>query len=210
MLTFANLRTLVNRYGFDTTDPVDMAINAAMFEVIDYADWDWRFGRVTNITMGSTDLQPQSMPADVFKIVSLKDVTHNRKLQEISPQTYDDEMNYLTNNRGNPSVYSVIASELWLAPLAIEATTFHMTYERGFGSMVNPADEPASGFMPERLRYAIMYGAAATLLQMENEEDRATVAQAKFDSALQSAITTDMSDLDGFNQVRDTQGYGSY
>jgi hypothetical protein len=210
MLTFANLRTLVYRYGFDTSDPVDMAINAAMFEVIDYADWDWRFARVTNVTMGSTDLQPQSMPVDLFKVISLKDVTHNTKLTEVSPQSYDDEANYLTDQRGNPTMYSVIASQLWLAPLAKEATTFHLTYERAFGPMVNVGDEPAAGFMPERLRYAIMYGAASTLLQMENEEDRATVAQAKFDTTLQSAITTDMSDLDSFNQVRDTQGYGGY
>jgi hypothetical protein len=208
-LTFANLRTLVYRYGFDTTDPVDMAINAAMFEVINYADWDWRFNRVQSVTMGPSDSVAQNLPSDLFKISSLKDITHDAKLSEISPQSWDEDV-ILTQGRGIPSWYSVIASQLYLWPLAREATTYAMTYERGFDPMVNPSDEPAAGFMPEHLRYAIMYGAAATLLQMENEEDRSTVAQAKFDTQLAAAIHSDMSDLDSFSQVRDTQGYGSY
>jgi hypothetical protein len=205
-LTFANLRTLVSRYGFDTSDPLDFAINAAMFEVINYADWEWRFNKVSTVTMGFSDTVPQNLPSDLFKIISLKDTTHVYKLKELSPQTWDDEID-LTDRRGNPTMYSVIASQLYLWPLAKEATAFSMTYERGFNPMVNPSDEPAAGFMPEHLRYAIMYGAAATLLQMENEEDRSTVAQAKFDTQMAAAIHTDMSDLDSFDQVRDTQGY---
>ena len=205
-LTFANLRTLVNRYGFDSTDPVDNAINSAMFEVIDYHDWEWRYNRTSSVTMGSGDDAVQNLPSDLFKIISLRDITHSTKLQEISAQTWDEEIEDV-ETRGNPVMYAVIASQLYVWPLAKEATVFTMTYERGFNPMVNVGDEPAAGFMPERLRYAIMYGAASTLLMMENEEDRATVAQAKFETAMESAIRSDMSDLDSFNQVRDTQGY---
>jgi hypothetical protein len=205
-LTLADLRTMVLRYGFDTSDPVDKTLNSVMYDIMDYHDWDWMYGRVTNVSMSSTDSAAQNLPADLFKVSTLRDATRGFKLMELSPQEWARRISD-PSIRGAPEFYSVISSELFIYPLAVTDTVFDLLYQRLIGPMALDADQPAGGFMPERLRYLMVPGAAAKLLQMENEEDRSTVARAEYTDGLESAIRRDVSDLDSFRTVLDTQGY---
>jgi hypothetical protein len=208
-LTLANIKTLVQRYGFDTSDPLTDMINAAMFEAMEFYDWGWLYNRVTNVSMGPADSSVQNLPGDLFKIASLRDTTHGMKLEEMSPVEWDRVVDDPTS-RGQPCRYAVIASNLFVWPMASEATAFDLVYQRRVAAMSADADEPASGLMPDRLRYALAYGAAAKLLQMENEEDRATSAEAEFQAALEAAAEHDSSSLEAYRTVVDSQGYGSW
>lgn len=206
------LRTLVTRYGFDTTgDPVDDAINMAMFDLINHTNWNWLEAYSTTVTMGPADPALQGLPsaATLGRIISLRNVTAKWKMEEVSPQQFDLEVDDPAT-RGNPSIYFMRADTIYVYPLASVASTFTLHYELRASKLVNATDVPLNGFMPEDCQYAIPDKAASWLLQMENEEDRATNALANYTANLETleAKYTKRS-LDRHRQVVDVMGYTS-
>lgn len=183
------LRTLVYRYGFTAADPVDDAINKGMFDLINEGDWNWLEGYSTAVTMGPSDPALQNLPASTAlgRVISLRNVTAKFKLKEVSPQQFDLEVDDPTT-RGAPSVYFMRSNTIYVYPLASVASTFTLHYELLALKLVSGTDIPLGGFMPEDCQYAIPDKAAAWLLQMENEEDRATNALANYTATVQTLL----------------------
>lgn len=207
-------KTALKAYGFDDNDPLNTWLEAAKsnFEAAD----NWPFLRkITTIAMtaGDTDVSGAELPADFFKVMTVRDNTDKRKLTYIDPVTFDRDIE-TTTETGVPQFYTVFANAvapfyaLTIWPAALTAWTLQLRYEAVLADITGLADG-VSMPGPTIIHYPIVQGAAAIALQVDNEEDRAATAQQLSSEAISRLKRKFFSDLDESRQVVDVMGYGS-
>jgi hypothetical protein len=210
-VNFQQMQTVLMRYGFDVTDPIQAWINAAMHEVEGAFDWPWAWeGPITMQVAGGAN--SITLPSDFGKVHSLKDLDHLAKIKFWNRHKFTRLIQDETNP-GLIELYTLVGTnqiQFWRVPVV--ATNIMLIYQATTADLVNPTDVPttAANQWPPMLHYPIVMRAASLALQAENEEDRAKTAQDEFDRALIRCMGKYSEDqLDDPDAVEDSQGYGA-
>lgn len=205
-MNLTSLRNAVKRYGFDDSDPLDEWINAAMFDISGATDWPWLEDYLPNI-LTSAGSELISLPANLGKIISLRDRTNKAKIDYTGRKAFEMDIEDPTSG-GIPESYTLVGSNaLQLYPVPDGAYTVDLYYQKEIPSLSDGADVPD---IPERAHYTIVLGAVRYGLMAESEEERAKEAESLYNDSLGRLMTYyGMRELDEPAQVRDTAGYGS-
>lgn len=194
--TLSQLRTLLSRYGFDESDPLDLWINAALTQIVDEDDFGWTFLEdVYNFTLPAFTYTGVELDVDIVKPKALRDITHeqdpitnhNRGGFPLAYKSYG-EWNLIRNMRstGRPYLFTLEGEfpkqRLHLWPVTTEDRDYRLLYIKKIPQLVNPSDVPA---IPESFHYPIVTLAASIALMAENEEDRAGTALAQYEQSLE-------------------------
>ena len=210
-MIFQDMLNALMRYGFDTTDPIQLWVNAAMHEVEGAYDWPWLYATPVPLVVpaGSNTL---ALPNDFVKMHSLKDLDHLAKIKYWNRHKFTRLIQDETDT-GLIELYTLIGTnhiQLWRVP--VTPTNVMLIYQAITPDLVNPTDVPTTtgNVWPTIMHYPIVMRAASLALQAENEEDRAKTAQDEFDKALIRCMGRFGEDqLDEPDTVEDAQGYGS-
>src|SRR5215831_11782059 len=98
---------LVERYGFDQSDPLTEVINMAMHEV-EAAD-DWPFLEEVVLVNANPGTATLVLPTDFVKVITLRDTTHASKLKYWSRHQFALNIQDQTDP-GQPEVYTLIST----------------------------------------------------------------------------------------------------
>jgi len=208
-MQLSQLQTALMRYGFDTTDPLTIWLNAAMHDF--EASFDWPFLEMTPISV--TVQAGQNMlilPTDCSKVMYIKDMVQYEKLKYYERHKFVRMINDPTDV-GLAEVYTLVQNnqcQLWR--VLQTTTTFEVMYQALCPDMSAPTDQPgtASTPFPAIVQYAIIQLAAAIALQAENEEDRANTALQQYQATLIRMMGRfSERELDEPTTVEDAQGY---
>jgi len=204
-MNLTDLETAVKRYGFDDSDPISTWVNAAMFDVAAATDWPWLEELLSPIALASGS-QLISLPSDLAKIISLRDITNLVKIDYMNRRAFERDIQDPAST-GQPQYYTLVGSNnIQIYPTSDGNYNVALYYQREIASLVNPTDVPD---MPERTHYAIVLGAVRYALIAESEEERAQAAETTYNDALGRLMTFyGMRELDDPAQVQDTAGYG--
>jgi len=209
-MQLTQLQTALMRFGFDSTDPLTIWLNAAMhtFE----AAFDWPFLEANPITLtvtaGSNTIQ---LPADCSKVMYVKDMVQFAKLKYYDRHKFVRQINDPTDI-GLAEVYTLVSTNRMQIWRVLQTDTpFEIMYQALCPDMVNPTDMPgsiSSGPFPDIVQYAIIQMAAAIALQAENEEERADNALKQYEATLLRLMGKfSERELDEPTTVEDAQGY---
>lgn len=194
----AELKTALERYGFDESDPLLIWLNAAYHE-IENAHKRWSFLEETEV--GS--IAPGGEADGRFNIVGLakrfvkvRDVTmelvgrgDGRDLEFWDRRKLQREIANLRAS-GLPEIFSILGRQtLQVYPVPGGSRTLETTYIQELPDLIDDEDEP---LIPVSNHFTIVRGAAYIALQAENEEDRAASAQAQFEADLEKMIDADI------------------
>lgn len=198
-------KTLLRRYGFDSSDPLLDWLNAALHEIESYEDWVWLEARGATATIAGNSVG--FIPPGAFKLQSIRVVENNNKLIEYERTRFDREI-FDPTVTGTPEIYVMTGMELFnMYPVPDAALELDITYYTSLDDMVD--DDNASSPLPTRLHYPQVLCAAYIGLMTENEEERAGAAQKQYEASM-SRIASRYDDRtdDEPQSVIDTEGYG--
>lgn len=206
-------KTLLKAYGFDDTDPLLTMLEAGKSVMEQADDWPFLIKGPTIIAMGIgvVGVSGGTLPADIFKIMSIRDNTQGIKLKEIDPLAFDRDIE-TTTTPGLPQVYSVFAStvapgiaiSIW--PASTQAWSLQLRYQATMVDITGLADG-VSLPGPTQGHLAIVQGAAYIALQIDNEEDRAQTAQDQFDKSVGRLRRKYFSSVEESETVQNVMGY---
>lgn len=198
-------KTALKRYGFDDTDPLNAWLDQAKNELEVSYDWPFLQSIFTDpVAIGDNQL---TLPADYFKVQSVRDTTNNRKLQYRDIDGFERDITD-SNETGLPSIYTVIgASGLQLWPVSDSNWDARVVYQQALAD-INGLADGALLPGPTRIHYLYVIGAAYIGLQAENEEERSGNAQAMFEKGIARLIRKYSSYLGESKTVIDVMGYG--
>jgi hypothetical protein len=206
---FVEMKTALKRYGFDDGDPLATWLNAALHEFESAADWTWLEEGPLALQIAAGD-NFITLPGDAFKIITLRDVDHTRKLKYWNRHKFTRNIQDQTE-QGQIEVYTLIDTmtlQFWRVPVL--ATNLEVVYQSLCPDMAADDDVPGTALtpFPTFCHYPIVMRAASIALQAENEEDRAKNAQAEYERGLLICLGKDGErELDEPEAVEDTQGY---
>lgn len=196
--------TAVGAFGFDTTnDPIDSWLDEAKNQVESAFDWPF-LQSVTTVSV-APGVSTIAMPADFFKVQSIRDNTNKMKLDYKDIVGFDRDIDDPTDT-GVPVIYTVIAGGIQIWPVPDAQVSYRVLYQTTLGD-ITALGAGATLPGPTRFHYTYVIGAAMVGLQADNEEDRAQNAQAQFLSNLQRFIRKYSAHLDEAQQVVDAMGY---
>lgn len=201
---------LVERYGFDSTDPVTDVINMAMHEVESQEDWTFleKFD-VTTVTAGNNMV---TVPSDCVKVMTVRNVSTSQSMEYMAWRKFARKITVRTEV-GNPTIYTLISSnymQVWRVPQL--DTSFEILYQATPPDLASVGDTPmtAGVVWPSWMQPCIVYRAASILLMMENEEQRADTAQQQYIGSLMTAKAKNSErELGDVETVEDVMNYGS-
>lgn len=204
------METALERYGFDSGDPLAIWINAAMHEI--ESMFDWPFAEEGPVTFQiAAGVNSVTVPNDFFKVIVLKDTDHQQKLMYYDRHKFTRDVSDETI-QGYPQIYTIVSTnqiQVWQVPVV--AVNFLMLYQAVTPDLVSGTDVPTTGsnVWPSVLSYPIVMRAASIGLMAENEEDRAKTAQDEYLRTLMAAMGKfGERELDEPTTVEDVQGYG--
>lgn len=205
-MTRTQAQTLLKRYGFDNSDPLNDWLDEGQTMFEDSHDWPFLQQTATiNPAAGASTLV---FPSDFFKIHSVRDMTNQTKLQVMDHHTFDRDVTDPTDT-GQARNYIIIGTnviQLW--PVLDSAVTFRVIYQRELTDISALAGDGSNLDGPARTHYPMVLAAAYTALMAENEEERATTALQQFQSAVDTRWRKYSTvDSDEPRQVQDVMGY---
>lgn len=198
------LRTLLKRYGFDDSDPLNEWINAAYFEFL--SAHEWMFLEAEATIAHPSGAASFTVPSDFAKIRRLRDTTAKKEVKYRSRDRFYDEVSD-PSTTGSPVLFTILNLEgITLWPIPDANITYTVWYQ------IQPttlSDSNSNPLIPEQFQYGIVHGAAVYALEAENEEERAQIARTKFEDTIERAITFYANhELGDPEAVVDVMGYG--
>jgi hypothetical protein len=183
MLTVAEQQVLMKRYGFDDGDPIIDWLNAAMHDIEAMSDWPWLEQEASIATVAGNNLLPLAVTH--FKVISVRDMTNNKKLQMMDRTQFDREI-FDPTITGNPRFYIIqspgYGELIQLYPVPSSIFQMQVFYVAQCTDVVAGSTSPPP--IPEILHYPMVVHAAYLALMAENEEDRAQTAQKQFETMM--------------------------
>lgn len=217
-----SMKTALQRYGFDTTDPLTQWLNWGMWEVEKAHDW-WflYYQELISINAGDASISLTNLlPAGSIKRIN------TIRLLLPSTQSFDDPLEYITaqdwarktttlntnSYRSAPRYYSIRVNpvndmEVPIWPFPSVAYTAEVTAKVKDPAMSDAAPTVGPAYIPDTLEAAIITRAAAFGLMAENEESRASDALNQFDNLIKAEVT-DSDKVTGPQYVQDVMNYG--
>lgn len=211
-MNFASMLTALQRYGFDTTDPIETWLNASMHDLETACDWPFLEEGPTVLTTVPAGQNFIDLPSDASRIITVRDITNLYKLKYWPRRKFTALIQDQTDP-GLPEVFTLIGTtqvQIWRIPYTPIA--FEVVYEGLTPDLVNPTDVPSNGTVPWPVatHYPIVVHAAEIALMAENEEDRAQTAQKSYEAMLLRLMAKfNVRQLDEVEAVEDVQGYGA-
>jgi hypothetical protein len=203
-------KTALKTYGFADGDPLSSWLEAAKQRVEESDDWPFLQKIAVQAVLAGVSVP--TLPADLFKPISLRDVTNNRKLSYKDPVGFDRDIEDPTDT-GFSTTYTLTGTQtavpvlvtVWpINTLPWSCRIFYQATLTDITGLADGATLPG----PLAFHYIYVLGAAAIALQADNEEDRAATAQTTFEAALGHQRRKWFSDLDEARTVQDVMGYG--
>jgi hypothetical protein len=200
-VTTDELKIALSRFGFDGSDPLQLWLEDAFFDVVGYANWPFLVSEYTNVVPAGEDTL-ENMPA-VTKIISVRlrfdEASNYVKLKYMPIEVFDIEFPITLD--GVPEAFTLIDNHVRLNRSLDQDMQLVLRYKRP----ITLGTEPQ---IPEPMHYAIVLRAAATGLQAENEEDRSASCQDQYDNAMARHISNFGGVQDTvYNTVVNAQGY---
>lgn len=205
------IETALKRYGFDSSDPLLVWINAAYHE-IEQAHKKWSFLEAEEEVKVASGSRRFSLSSPVKRFIRVRDVTaelstggEGLDLTYMDRRTMEREFPNLLV-KGLPEYFTIVGgNEIQLYPVPSSDRTILSTYIKALADLAVAGEEP---LIPVANHYTIVRGSAYIGLQAENEEERAASAQAQFESDLDKMINSDLNPQVGeMATVEDTAGY---
>ena len=206
-MQLSEIRTVLKRYGFDESDPLDAWINEAKDRSSDHFDWPFFEKSATNNVAAGTSAFG-ALPTDYDIPISVHTLVNGNQtpLEYWDYEKFQREVESTTQS-GNPSVWYVLGGQIFIWPVPDVATDVILVYRAQQPDLVAGTDVP--DLFPTRFHYNFAVGAASIGLMAENEEDRAATALADFQGRLDQLVQTYSSkQRTSFATVQDVQGYG--
>lgn len=202
-MTLADMKTALERFGFDETDPLTTWINEGLRQFVDAYPWPFLEALVNVNTVANNDTIV--LPSDFFSMITARVTTDSLPLDYMGRIQFENQIQDPTK-KAKPTIYTLIGmSTVTLYPIPDAVYPIRLIYRKKVAALVNDADVPA---IDSNYHYTAVLGAVAVALQAENEEDRATTALDNFNASIQTAIQAFGAKQSGeFGQVRDSQGY---
>jgi hypothetical protein len=208
-LTLSQMQTLIYRYGFDASDPVVSVLNGSMHEIESMFDWSFLEEDLTSFVMSAGN-NLVSLPSDFAKVIVLRDTDHLTKLKYYRLSKFKRQ-GLNEASLGTPVIYTIVGKNIvQVYPTPVTNVNMELVYQGLTPDLVNPTDVPTTGTTawPAYMHFPIVWRAAAVMLQMENEEERAKTAQEQFERAILTCMGRDGErELDEVETVEDEQGY---
>jgi hypothetical protein len=207
-MTRAQALVLLKRYGFDNSDPLNDWLDEGQIMTQDAHDWP--FLQIIDSTIASAVGNPTLvLPSSFFKIQSIRNMTHQRKLKNVDISGFERDIDDPTQ-LGLPSIYTVWGvSNLQLYPVPDAIDSYRVVYQRDVTPVSQLAGDGTNLDLPHNICYPVVLCAAYVGLMAENEEDRAQAALGQFDQAVEQRWQRfSTTDLDEPKQVVDIMGYG--
>lgn len=216
-MTHDQAKTLLKRYGFDDSDPLDDWLDEGHEMVEDAHDWPFlEWIETVNMVAGATSRTIGSQTS--FKPISVRDATNHRKLKPKEVQWWEREIKDPTAT-GKPKYYrltdsffgtpSIYQFQIDVYPVPDSDISLHVVSQLRSvkPSLLGPVGTTQLQLDPA-LHYPVVLGAAFTGLMAENEEERAQTALQQFDNAVEQRWQRySRMDIDGPRQVVDVMGY---
>ena len=207
------METALKRYGFDSTDPLLVWLNAAMHDIENDMDWPWLESsgpETVNTVAGKLNL---TLPFNTLKVLTLRDATNKVKLEYYDYHKFVREVEDPTQT-GFPEIYTRSGLQLYVTLYPIPSAVFAMELTVQFETldMTGPASEPQTGVTvwPVESHFLIVQRAAALALMAENEEERAKTAQEQYEKGLDKLRRKFVRrNLDENKTVEDVMEYGN-
>ena len=206
-MTRTQAKTLLKRYGFDDSDPLNDWLDEGLHMVEDAHDWPF-LQTITTINVGA-GISTLTFPADFFKIYTVRNVTDSRKLKVMDVTQFEREVDDPTV-QGSPMYYVITDTDtIQMWPATDSAMTFRVVYQRALTLVSALAGDGTELDGPKTIHYPIVLCAAYIGLMAENEEDRAQQALGQFEARVARTWSKFSStDRDEVRQVVDVMGYG--
>jgi hypothetical protein len=201
------MTTALKRYGFDDTDPLTSWINAAMHELETAHVWPWMVDVIDATILPSTANKTFIDYLGHRRVDSLSIVSPvAQNVEYVSASEYNGLDP--TVKAAWPSFYTFYNEGIYYWPTIDGSTTvvLRVTYTKTPADLSASTDTP--DWIPDSLHMAIVFRAAAIALMAENEEQRATSAQAEYDAAVERGVNfySKVGSSQGAS-VLDVQGY---
>lgn len=201
-------QTLLKRYGFDDSDPLNSWLDEGQEMVEDAHDWPFlQYVATINAAAGASTLV---LPSDFFKAQSIRNVTGSSKLSYKDIEGFERDI-YDPTATGSPQIYTVTGTQtIQIYPALASDSLFRVVYQRRLNLVSTLANDGTPLDGDAHFHYPVVLAAAFTALMAENEEERAQTALGQFDNAIETRWQKYSSvQLDEPEQVVDVMGYGS-
>lgn len=209
-MNFGTMTTALERYGFDTTDPLAVWLNAGKNDFASEINWPFNETGPVIVAMAANS-NSLTLPSDFYKPVSLKDNTNFRMIKYMEEHEFIEGIQDETQT-GNPEVFTVQSGGIQVWPVPLVAINYRLVYQGSSPDMVNVGDVPQTAggrAWPVDTHYPIVLNSAFLALMAENEEERATTALNQYTNMKMRLIgkynVLQNTEMDA---TQDTQGYG--
>jgi hypothetical protein len=205
----SEMKTALKRFGFDDTDPLAIWLNAAMHEFED--EYKWTFTELLTtgtLTSGTLTL---TVPSTYVRTIALTFTAPSME-NPLNYITYRDYQQRRADDGGAisgvPMYWTKGPGGLIVHPVPDADRSYEHIFRARSDDMVSDASSPA--FIPLEYHYALVEGAAAIGLAVDNSEERVADHRSIFEAAMARAAGKYLSRTEGNrDQVRDAQGYAT-
>lgn len=206
-MTLDQLKTALQRVGFDASDPLTTWINAALHEFELAGEWNFLEDVVdVPVLPGDTDYTVlDSISAPVSKLLNARFITEMEPLVYIS-RTWFDEVGADPTITGIPTHYMLVGGDKMIFwPVPDTTLTMRTVVRKLVPDLASGSDVPA---IPTRYHYGLVDGAAAKGLAAESNEERVSTHKDAFDNMIALAIDDDQPKSSGARTTKDVMRYG--
>jgi hypothetical protein len=205
----SEMKTALKRFGYDDSDPLTTWLNAAMHEFED--EFRWTFTELITtgtLTSGSLTL---TVPSTYVRTIALT-FTSPAMEDPLVYITYRDYQQRRADDGGAipgvPMYWTKGPGGLIIHPVPDADRGYEHIFRARAADMAVDDDSPA--FIPLEYHYALVEGAAAIALAVDNSEERVADHRSIFEAAMARAAGKYLSRTEGNrDQVRDIQDYGT-
>lgn len=206
-MNIGQIKTSLKKFGFDDTDPLLDWINEANAQFVEAFDWPWLKQEVTGTLDGGdvlVTIPPASTVPDSMSIIVPSGT------DDVSvPLTYLPFTEYrdvcISSVRGFPKFWTKISdTDYRITPPSSVLYGYVISYTAIAETFTADANTP---LIPSRYHYALVRGAAAIGLDTENQEERASTQQERFQEIIDRAMAKYITEHRGrFGRIRDVRG----
>lgn len=205
-MNVGQIKASIYPFGFSAADPVLDWINEANAQFVEAFDWPWLKQATSGVTSIGSPVLPVAaltqaeVPDAVFII--LLNPTRVIPLDYRSYHKYLDDLQ-ISADVGIPRYFTMIGTSYYLYPTPDAAYTCPVYYTAVAETFTADGNTP---LIPSRYHYALVRGAAAIGLDTENQEDRATTQQERFQEIIDRAMSKYRSEQQGkFGKIRNVR-----
>lgn len=212
-MLLSEMKTALQRYGFDTTDPLTTWLNWGMKEVQKYHNWK-NLELIIPVSVGAGQPTFTITSVNAKKVITAKVRGQGDPMTEITMQAFQRSVpDSSSPPSGVPAEYFVwnsdpVTLEFWLTATPIANTTIELMVLLKEPDLVDSNPNDTTNYLSDDFHPAIVLRAAVFGLQAENEEDRANALFSTWTDMMDKQVGDDDKTI-GPLYVEDVMEYGA-